>query len=103
MKRLIRALSNQTPRKLHIDFYDRHAEHIDPNIPLCNHKSYILYLGETFRGTAEMSITETFVSSGIIKANSEFEIKFVKPNRIQVVVNMPDYLAAKRVTLSKQA
>ena len=86
--------------KMTIDFYDRHAEHIDPDIPLCDHRSYVLNVGDSFNGMVEMDIQGSLVSSGIIHAEAEFVIEFVEPNRIKVVVNMPDYLAARRAALN---
>lgn len=97
MKRLINSLFSPRRPRLKVDFYDRHAEHIDPNKPLCNHRTYVLHLGDFFNGIVEMDVSASLVESGILDAKAEFSIEFVDPDRIKVVVNMPDYIAARRV------
>lgn len=104
MKRLIPARRTPRPpqRRMTVDFYDRHAEHIDPDLPLCDHRSYKLEIGDTLNGIVEMDIQASLVLTGVIEAKAEFSIELVEPNRIRVVVNMPDYLAARRVALDKR-
>lgn len=97
MKQLIRSIFSPRRPRLKIDLYDRHAEHIDPNVPLCNHRTYVLRLGDFFHGIAEMDISASLHSSGIIDGKAEFSIEFVDPDRIRVVIDMPDYIAARRI------
>jgi len=69
-----------------INFYDRHAEHADPNVPLCEHgQDFVLRVGDTFTGSINMG-------SEVL---AEVEIVCKGKDRCDVIINQLEYLIAK--------
>jgi hypothetical protein len=69
-------------------FYDRHGEHIDPTIPLCEHgPKKQLIVGDRFVATAEIG-SQTVC---------EIVIEVVGRNKIEIIVNHLDYIIAREV------
>lgn len=69
------------------EFFDRHSEHIDPDIPLCIHGQRQLDVKDKWICTAEIGGA----------AICEIELEVVGKDHIRVIVNHLDYLIAKKV------
>lgn len=79
-----------------ITLFDRHAEHVDATVPLCPHgEAHRLNVGDTFVVTASMDAPGWLWTSRTIEAKAEVEIRVVGKTEIEIVLNLPDYLAAK--------
>lgn len=69
-------------------FVDRHAEHVDPEIPLCYHgPQRYLEVGDKWTCSGEIG-QEVFC---------EIEVEVLAEKEIRVTVNHLDYLIARRV------
>jgi hypothetical protein len=80
-----------------VEIFDRHAEHVDESIPLCDHEVFNhIYWGDTVKVSTSMELSEWIVSSRIIKAKAEVEIHLVSKDYIRIIVNHGDYLAVKK-------
>jgi hypothetical protein len=71
--------------KLHVETYDRHGEHVDPEVPLCEHGDLNFYPGDTFK--FNMMLGNEIVG--------QFEMEYPKKGELRVVMNHLDYLIAK--------
>lgn len=80
-----------------VELFDRHAEHVDENIPLCVHDSWDwVEYGDTVKVEADMTMPGWLVTSKLVEAKAEIEIHFISKRLVHVIVNHGDYLAAKR-------
>lgn len=83
---------------LNVELWDRHIEHaVEPTRDLCDHKSYEVLIGDTFRAQMHLGDVDLWLWKGrVIDPTAEVEIVFLSRDHIQVILNLPDYLTAKR-------
>jgi flagellar basal body P-ring protein FlgI len=75
------------PRKLKIRFRDRHAEHVDESIPLCDHNDHTIFTGDKFVGMLR--------HGGIVIA--EVELVIEANGEVEFTLNHTDYLIERRI------
>ena len=78
-----------------VEIFDRHAEHVDESVPLCDHDVLDTLWGDTVHLKASMEMPGWLVTSKIVKAEATVEIHLVSKKLIRVIVNHADYLAAR--------
>lgn len=70
---------------MNVKIRDRHGEHADPNLPICDHGDHVLRIGDKL--TVDSKIGETTIA--------EIVIEWTAVTEITIVVNSLDYLIEK--------
>ena len=79
-----------------VELFDRHAEHVDESVPLCDHNNLPpVWWGDTVRLNVGMEMPGWLVTSKLVKAEAEVEIHFVSKKLVRIIINHADYLAAR--------
>jgi hypothetical protein len=82
---------------LKVELFDRHAEHVDESVPLCEHRlSDDIEWGDTVKVYADMELPGWLVTSKLVKAEAQVEVHLVSKKLIRIIINHADYLAALR-------
>jgi hypothetical protein len=79
--------------KVKLEFVDRHAEHVNDELPLCAHATRYLQVGDIWKGSGELGGT----------IYCQVEVEFLAKDHIRVTINHLDYLLEKRVKDGVQA
>lgn len=86
-----------------IELADRHAEHVDESLPLCDHRTFHgVRWGDTFTCEASFESPGWLVTSKLMEVKAEVEVHLVSENFIRIIVNHADYLAAKKAAATTQ-
>jgi len=83
--------------RLLVELKDRHAEHIDGAILLCEHDLVDMRVGEMLTTTVDMSLAGWLATSKIITLKAEVELHYVKRGKVVLIVNHIDYVNARRL------
>lgn len=83
-------------QRLRVEMLDRHAEHVDPDVPLCEHETIDVWIGSKIHLRATMEMPGWLPTSKLVTAEAEIELELVSEDHLRMIVNHADYLAAKR-------